>query len=94
MLAAGPATAITYVNESRGLEPSVYGGGGSASSALLLEDSALVSEGRAALISASTLVVPVEGASTGRPGQKGGGGQESGSVTEALKWSVGFAVGE
>lgn len=32
MLAAPPAAAITYVNDSIGLDPSVYGGGGSASS--------------------------------------------------------------
>ena len=94
ILAAGPATAITYVNESSGLEPSVYGGGGSESSALLLECSALVSAGREALVSASTLVAQGRAASIGGTGQKGGGGQESGSVTEALKWSGGFAVGE
>ena len=94
ILAAGPATAITYVNESSGLEPSVYGGGGSESSALLLEGSALVSKGRAALVSASTLIAPVGATSTGGAGQKGDGGKESGSVTAALKWSVGFAVAE
>jgi hypothetical protein len=40
MLAAPPA-AITYVKESSGLDPSVYGGGGSPSSALLLGHSPL-----------------------------------------------------
>ena len=94
ILAAGPATAITYVNELSGLEPSVYGGGGSESSALLLECSALVSAGKAALVSASTLVARGRAASTGGARQKGGGGHESGSVTEALIWSVGFAGGE
>ena len=82
------------MNESSGLEPSVYGGGGSESSVLLLECSVLVSAGRAALVSASTLVAPGRAASTGGAGQNGGGGQESGSVTEALKWSVWFAGGE
>jgi hypothetical protein len=60
----------------------VYGGGGSNSSALLLEDSDLVSRGRAAFVSASTLVgagrvsVDCSGA-----GEKAGGGPVSGSRT-------------
>jgi hypothetical protein len=37
MLAAPPAAAITYVNDSSGLDPSVYGGGGSPSSTPLLD---------------------------------------------------------
>lgn len=87
ILAAPPVAAITYVNESSGLEPSVYGGGGSPSSVALFEASPLLSDGRAALVSASTLVGP-RFASTGGPGQKAGGG--SGSAKIALKWSVGF----
>lgn len=43
-----------------------------------------MSEGRAALVSASTLVVArVDAASTGGAGQNAGGGEESGSVMEA-----------
>ena len=82
ILAGPPVAAITYVNESRGLDPSVYGGGGSDSSALLLEDSAFVSRGRAALVSASTLEVAgaVSGGGVGA-GEKAGGGPESGSRT-------------
>ena len=87
ILAAPPAAAITYVNESRGLEPSVYGGGGSASSALLL-DSPLLSAGRAALVSASTvLVVSVRAACAGCTRQNAGGGPLSGSVTDAFRRS-------
>ena|SRR5271168_843598 len=52
MLAAPPAAAITYVNDSSGLDPSVYGGGGSPSSTPLLDDSPLVS-GSAAFVSAA-----------------------------------------
>lgn len=66
MLAAPPAAAIKYVNESSGLDPSVYGGGGSPSSVTLLEASPLLSDGRAALVSASTQVEP-EFALTGGP---------------------------
>lgn len=57
ILAAPPAAAITYVNDSRGLDPSVYGGGGSPSSTLLLDDSPLVSCGSAALVSARALSI-------------------------------------
>lgn len=53
ILAAPPAAAIRYVKESSGLEPSEYAGGGSESSSFL-EDSPLVSWGRAALVSATT----------------------------------------
>lgn len=76
ILAGPPVAAMTYVNESSGLDPSVYGGGGSDSSALLLEDCAFVSRGRAALVSASTVEVAATGA-----GEKAGGGTESGSRT-------------
>jgi hypothetical protein len=54
MLAAPPAAAMTYVNPSSGLEPSVYGGGGSPSSRSLLPCPSLVSRGSAALVSATT----------------------------------------
>jgi hypothetical protein len=54
ILAGPPAVAITYVNDSRGLEPSLYGGGGSPSSRSLLPDASFsfVSRGSAALVSA------------------------------------------
>ena len=87
MLVAPPAAAITYVNESRGLEPSVYGGGASSSSALF-EDSPLLSAGSAALVSASATVAPpvILGRSEWT-GQNAGGGSLLGSVTEALNRS-------
>lgn len=88
MLAAPPAAAMTYVKESSGLEPSVYGGGGSPSSAALLDGSPLVSDGSAALVSCSTVVAVLYVAATGGPGQKAGGG--SGSANMALKLSEGF----
>lgn len=75
MLAAPPAAAITYVNPSNGLDPSVYGGGGSPSSRSLLEEASLslVSRGRAALVSATTLGNEDEdGASKGGAGAKAG----------------------
>lgn len=55
ILAAPPAAAIRYVNESNGLEPSVYGGGGSPSSEPLPGGRSLVSRGSAALVSATAL---------------------------------------
>jgi hypothetical protein len=55
MLAGPPADAITYVNESSGLKPSLYGGGGSPSSMSLLLEPSLVSRGRAALVSATAV---------------------------------------
>ena len=88
MLAAPPAAAMTYVKESRGLEPSVYGGGGSPSSAALFDGSPLLSDGSAALVSCSTVVAVLYVAATGGPGQKAGGG--SGSANMALKFSEGF----
>ena len=87
ILAAPPAAAMTYVNESRGLDPSVYGGGGSASSALLLL-SPLVSAGSAALVSASALlglVTAGSGSSWEGAGMNCGGGLGVGSVTEVLR---------
>lgn len=53
ILAGPPAVAMTYVNDSSGLDPSLYGGGGSLSSRSLLLDPSLVSRGRAALVSAT-----------------------------------------
>jgi len=87
MLAAPPAAAITYVNDSRGLEPSVYGGGGSPSSTPLLDDSPLVSGGSAALVSAAVLD---SASSSARASSKEGAGAvasselQTASVTEAL----------
>lgn len=94
ILAAAPAAAITYVNESSGLEPSVYGGGASSSSALL-EDSPLLSAGSAALVSAfATLAWPVTTAPAGFAWQNAGGGSLSGSVTAALNLSGECAGGK
>ena len=80
ILAAPPATAMTYVKPSRGLDPSVYGGGGSPSSVVLLDGSPLMSRGKAALSSASTALVPV-GLSNGEAGANDGRVDGSGSVT-------------
>lgn len=56
MLAAPPAADMTYVSPLRGLDPSVYGGGGSPSSRSLLGPSlSLLSLGRAAFVSATTV---------------------------------------
>lgn len=55
ILEGPPAAAITYVNVSIGLEPSVYGGGGSPSSRFLFDDSPFVSLGKAAFVSATRL---------------------------------------
>lgn len=85
MLAAPPAAAMTYVKESSGLEPSVYGGGGSPSSAALLDGSPLLSDGSAALVSFSTVVAGLYVVATGGPGQNAGGG--SGSANMARKLS-------
>lgn len=79
ILAAPPAAAITYVNESSGLNPSVYGGGGSPSSALLFDGSPLVSGGSAALVSASAVAAAAD--SKGEVGAKAGSDEKSGSVT-------------
>ena len=86
MLAAPPAAAITYVKPSSGLEPSVYGGGGSPSSRLLMEDSALLSCGNAALTCSSR----TEGAIRGLGGADGaiaGTIEGLGSVMRALSFS-------
>lgn len=55
MLATPPVAAIRYVKDSKGLEPSEYGGGGSLSSASLLDDRSFESGGSAALISAAAM---------------------------------------
>jgi hypothetical protein len=60
MLAGPPADAITYVKESSGLKPSLYGGGGSPSSISLLLEPSLVSRGRAALVSATATAEAVD----------------------------------
>lgn len=83
MLAAPPAAAMTYVKESRGLKPSVYGGGGSESSWPLLELSPFLS-GKAALVSSTRvdrhgLCCEEAGSATsekGGAGAKAGGGAE------------------
>ena len=89
ILAAPPAAAITYVNESSGLEPSVYGGGGSPSSTPFPDGSPFVSFGSAALVSA-TAVDAAEGPKGGAVSSNGGAGAKAAidaqdaSVTEAL----------
>lgn len=70
MLAAPPAAAMTYVNPSSGLEPSVYGGGGSPSSKSLLDWPCFVSRGSAALVSATTVEGDPKDSSNGGAGAK------------------------
>ncbi len=82
MLAAPPAAAITYVKESSGLDPSVYGGGGSPSSALLLGHSPFVSAGSAALVSTSAELGAVD--ENVFWGSNGGVGAKAGSETESV----------
>lgn len=79
MLAAPPAAAMTYVNPSSGLEPSVYGGGGSPSSKSLLDCPGLVSRGSAALVSATT----VEGDPGDSHSSNGGAGAYATSESDA-----------
>lgn len=87
MLAAPPAAAITYVNDSSGLGPSVYGGGGSPSSTPLPDDSPLASGRSAALASAAALD---SASSSARASSKEGAGAvasselQTASVTVAL----------
>lgn len=77
MLAAPPAAAMTYVNPSNGLEPSVYGGGGSPSSrSLLLPSLSLGSLGSAALVSATTELAAVAAAAEDATSSKGGAGPQ------------------
>jgi hypothetical protein len=80
MLAAPPAAAMTYVNPSRGLEPSLYGGGGSPSSKSFSDRPSLVSRGSAAFVSATT----VEGAPTDCVSSNGGAGAYASRVSAAL----------
>ena len=54
ILDAPPAAAMTYVKDSSGLDPSVYGGGGSPSSAAFAEESGLMSRESEALTSATS----------------------------------------
>ena len=88
ILAGPPAVAMTYVNPSRGLEPSLYGGGGSPSSrSLLLEPYlSLVSRGSAALVSATAAATADEEGSSAADevAEKAGRGSDgaSGSATD------------
>lgn len=86
MLAATPAAAITYVNDSMGLDPSVYGGGGSPSSGAFPDDSPFLSFEKAAFVSATTVDVDdgSGGSSEGGVGAKEGSTAELDSVTVAL----------
>jgi len=91
MLAAPPAAAMTYVNDSSGLEPSVYGGGGSPSSMPFPDASPLVSRGKTALVSAAALA---SASSSARVSSNEGAGavarkdSQAASVTELLmRWS-------
>ena len=92
ILAGPPAAAITYVNESSGLDPSVYGGGGSPSSALLVEGSRLVSRGSAALVSASAVAAAAN--SNGDASANAGSDENSGSVTGSPDRAVGASSGK
>jgi hypothetical protein len=86
MLAGPPADAMTYVNDSRGLDPSLYGGGGSPSSISLLLDPSLVSRGSAALVSATAVAAEEEDSVKGGAGAKAGG--ESCELSSVdLSWS-------
>jgi hypothetical protein len=97
MLAAPPAAAITYVNDSSGLDPSVYGGGGSPSSTPLLDDSPLVSGGSAAFVSAAAFD---SASSSARASSKEGAGAvaksepQTASVTLALIQSSSASEGK
>lgn len=73
MLAGPPADAMTYVNDSSGLDPSLYGGGGSPSSMSLLLEPSLVSRGSAAFVSATAAAAAEDEDSV-----KGGAGANAG----------------
>lgn len=76
MLAGPPADAMTYVNDSSGLYPSLYGGGGSPSSMSLLLEPSLVSRGSAALVSAKAHAgVEDDDSVKGGAAAKAGGGE-------------------
>ena len=77
MLAAPPAAAMTYVNPSNGLDPSVYGGGGSPSSrSLLLPSLSFGSLGSAALVSATTELAAADAAAEDTTSSNGGAGPQ------------------
>ena len=81
MLAAPPAAVITYVKDCNGLEPSLYGGGGSLSSESLSALPSLLSRGRLAFVSATTVEVTDDEddcASGDDTDVKAGGGSEDG----------------
>ena len=78
ILAAPPAAAMTYVNDSRGLDPSVYGGGGSSSDPLP-DGSPLFSPGNAAFVSATTEGAAGAIAEVGRS-SNGGAGANAGRL--------------
>lgn len=86
ILAGPPAVAMTYVNESSGLEPSLYGGGGSPSSkSLLLPAPSLVSRGSAALVSATAALAAEEDDSwNGGAGAKAGSESTTAPVMDGL----------
>ena len=81
MLAAPLAAAITYVKDSNGLEPSLYGGGGSLSSDFFPALSSFLSRERLAFVSATTVEALADedgGGSGGDTDVKAGGGSEDG----------------
>lgn len=75
ILEAPPAAAMTYVKESIGLDPSVYGGGGSPSSGDFPEDFPSWSRERDALVSAT---IDDDGSGWGYSSSRGGGGPSTG----------------
>lgn len=86
ILEGPPAAAITYVNDSIGLDPSVYGGGGSPSSEGFPEGSPFCSGEKDDLASAtmSDCGDDSEGSSRGGGGAKAGIGADSDSVIVSL----------
>lgn len=86
MLEAPPAAAITYVNDSSGLYPSVYGGGGSPSSVLFPSPSPLGSE-KEALVSATTEDEGAERRGSSRDGGGAKAGAEVAPGSETLGWA-------
>jgi hypothetical protein len=87
MLAGPPADAMTYVNDSSGLYPSLYGGGGSPSSMSLLLDPSFVSRGSAALVSADA-VAEDDDSVKGGAGVNAGGESLSSSSRSLLGTSL------
>mgnify|MGYP007098512517 CR=1 FL=1 len=86
MLDAPPAAAITYVNDSMGLDPSVYGGGGSPSSTDFPDDSGFWSWEKEALVSATK---DEEGLGS-RDSSSGGRGTETGAEADSGGETVAF----